>query len=235
MEWFYNLSTPIRVTLALILAALIGGIIWFAYTSNDVDAPADDRDDVGVIDTPSPEPTEEPSPEPEPTEEPDSEATEEESEDGSEEDTDGMEPVEPETTSLSIEQEEAALEIAYDGMIEWLAVDSRESLEDRQERIAPYISTESEMYNSTARYEDLESWEEGYVYVIAEVGMLEPIGGTEEDFRVIAGMSLQDQIIIDDESIDDEPIGNITESYEIFEVSLRLEEGGWRLFDYQEQ
>lgn len=217
MEWFYQLSNTTRIIVLAVGAALLGGVLWVGISSSG--SPEDDpTDDPGVIDT-TQEPTTEPTEPEEPTE----------SEEPTEEDH--LPPVDPETT-LSVEQSEAAQEVARDGFVEWLHVDSRETIKERQERLKDYISHTSYMWD-TFEGQDIAATmsKDESIYSLAQLGTLDPIGGTKEDFRVLMGVQIQSQMVLYNGT---EQSAQIFDTYYLYEVALRYEDGAWKIYDYKE-
>lgn len=230
MEWYYNLPAGLRWTILAVGLALFGFVLWVGIaSSNDTepkDAPTPDSS-VPIQEPANPsatsEPTESTTESPSPEEAEDEEEYFEES---------GRLPDAPEPQELSDEDIMAAQDAAALGVVEWLHVDSRESHDARQERISQYVLEGSPMWleNPVGSDVDYTDNPESTIYSVATLGTLDPIGGTEEDFRVIAALTLEVEITI---GTGEDMVAQRFSENDYYELSVRKTDGEWKLYNYE--
>lgn len=213
-----------RVFLISTIVIILGVTVWAAATKSSTGPdPADPSPE--VIDTPTDDPTEEPTePEPAPSEEPSETETPEEH----------LPPVEP-GTELSEDEQIAVQDTIVEGFSEWLHIDTRETLKERQKRLKDFISPDSTLWTTTEEGVYPEDWQkvnpEEDLYTETEISNSNPIGGDEKDFRSILAVSVALQITLHT------PEGNSAEIYRgiyQYEVAARIEDGQWKIYDYKE-
>lgn len=222
MEWFYNLSNTARTIIIVTGLALIAVLLWFGINSapENTEDPPDATVPIqtpGIITpTPTPDETEDGEDEEEPDTEP--------------EPIDTMERIE-EGTDLSADEVAAALSVAEVGLTEWLHVDSRESWEEREARVSPYVSLDSPMWNDPPidRSELESDNDDSTLYTLVTIGSVEPIGGTKDDFRVLIVATIQMEMTMG--SGEDLFAQQFSENH-YFHVALKKSDDSWKLYNY---
>lgn len=219
MNWFYRQPGWIRAAIIVLGLAILAFVLWVGISSY----PQKEEQPPSVIVNPLPTETTTPDIEPEPvtTEEPPTPANE------------SMEPVEP-ITELSQDEITAAQEVVFEGFPEWLHFDSRETVEERQQRISPWVAEGSPMWTANpvdAEEDDFDPDNpSATAYSIATMGTMDPIGGTAEDFRVLTAVTIQFELTTG------EGANLFARQYELnyyYELSLSKESGEWKLFNYE--
>lgn len=229
MEWYYNLPSWLRWTILAVGLAFFGFVLWVGIASSDETEPSEDptspTDSVPIQEPATSDST--PEPEETTTQEPAPEETDE-----VEREESGKLPEAPEPQELSNEDIMAAQDAAALGIVEWLHVDSRESNDARQKRISQYVLEGSPAWLENPVGSDVDYTEnpESTIYSVATLGTLDPIGGTEQDFRVLAAITLEVEITV---GTGEDLFAQRFSENDYYELSLRKTDGEWKLYNYE--
>lgn len=139
----------------------------------------------------------------------------------------------PQETDLPIEEQQAAMDTGIKGFLEYYNMSADEPSEARQQRMAPYFDTSSEVFNESPLGDMISTDDELKIYSEAFINFTEPIGGSADQFYVLVGATVRGQITPPEGSGELPFIQKST--MVIFEVSLTKQAEGWKINDITEK
>lgn len=99
-------------------------------------------------------------------------------------------------TTLSLEDQKEAQSVAKAATMEILKTDKGETKEAKNQRIAQYADPNSEIFTDVSLSEEVgleKTDENNFIISVGSIDYIDPVGGTEQEYKVIAGSTLKIQ------------------------------------------
>lgn len=129
-------------------------------------------------------------------------------------------------TTLSVADQQAAQNIATDGIVNYFTSGKGESIESANNRLNNYFAPESGVFdkNSVNNYFNMQKTDaDNYITSEASIDYIDPVGGDTKIYKVIAGLTYKVQFNRSNE------MPQVLEQNGSYTILLSKESGSWKI------